>query len=241
MLVERGDGQQQRLDVQRHARAFSVHERSRITLAAGDKLRITQNGSVIVAPTNLPEHQETSSAVRVDNGTLLTVTGFTAAGAVECAGGVVLPENFGHFTSGYCLTSHASQGKTVDQVLIAENSASAQSAGSRKQGYVSLSRGRESVRIYTDDRRAVEAAWANDGERLSALDLLARHARSRRHRSIGRAVRWIATRIRRRLGQALRHRPTALPVPGQLAVHNAICATTAVVPDRRARRNRQIL
>ncbi len=240
LIVERQDGQRQHLDVSRHARAFSVHERSKLTLAAGDKLRVTQNGSAATTPADQPDGAPASAAIRVDNGTLLTVAGFTDLGAVECVGGVVLPADYGHLASGYCLTSHASQGKTVDHVLIAESGASAQSAGSRKQGYVSLSRGRESVRIYTDDRRAVEAAWMNEGERVSALDLLAARARTRRRRTLGRAVRWVAARLSRRIKQALlRRRPVPPQAPAHAAARNPVRAAVRSVHQQRPRsRNR---
>ncbi len=143
-------------------------------------------------------------AVRIDNGTLLTVASFSASGDILCTSGVMLSRDFGHLASGFCLTSHASQGKTVDHVLIAENSASAHSSGSLKQGYVSLSRGRESVRIYTDDRQAVEAAWTNTGERLSALDLLAQQRRANRRYSVRGMVQMIAARLARRVKQVVR-------------------------------------
>ena len=157
-------------------------------------------------------------------------------------GGVVLPAEYGHLASGYCLTSHASQGKTVDHVLIAESGASAQSAGSRKQGYVSLSRGRESVRIYTDDRRAVEAAWMNEGERVSALDLLAARARTRRRRTLGRAVRWVAARLSRRIKQALRRRLVPPQAPANAAARKPVRAAVMSTHQQRPRsRNRPTL
>ena len=240
LVVERQDGRRQRLDVSRHARAFSVHEPAKITLAVGDALRVTQNGSA-AALTALGDPGEDTAAVRVDNGTLLTVTGFTDAGAIKCAGGLLLSGDFGHLASGYCLTSHASQGKTVDHVLIAESSESAQAAGSRKQGYVSLSRGRESVRIYTDDRRAVEAAWTNDGERVSVLDLLAVRARARHRRTLGRALRWVAARLGRQIRQAMRPKSASSPVVGRVSVHVPTRPLTPLPNQRPHRRNRPTL
>ncbi len=235
--VERSDGRRTTLDL-RQARAFSVHESAQIHLATGDKVRVTRNGSAVVHstdPTSLLGY-----STRVDNGTLLTVDGFSAAGGIECAGGLVLAGDFGHFASGYCLTSHASQGKTVDHVLLAENSVSAQAAGSLKQGYVSLSRGREDVRVYTDDRRAVEAAWANDGERLSALDLVAQQKQRRRQRSLTESMRWMARRLARRLKQAF-HR-SATPSPGsgrQMAAR--VIRTIPIDQTRPTRKNRPTL
>ena len=127
---------------------------------------------------------------------------------------MVVPRTFGHLASGYCLTSHASQGKTVDHVLLAESGASAESAGSLKQGYVSLSRGREDVRIYTDDRLAVEAAWTDTGERRSALDLVVQQRRSeRRRRSVRQTMQLIAAKLARRVKHVIRRSLTGGHLP----------------------------
>jgi hypothetical protein len=59
------------------------------------------------------------------------------------------------------VTSHAGQGKTADRVLVALSSLSFSASG-REQFDVSVSRGRESVTVYTDNtaglRRAIERA-----------------------------------------------------------------------------------
>ena len=198
LLIQRADGRRERLAL-KTARAFAVYEAASLGVSVGDKLRVTQNGFASTGGS------AQSDAVRLDNGTLLTVTGFSPRGDLECAGGVVVPRTFGHLASGYCLTSHASQGKTVDHVLLAESGASAESAGSLKQGYVSLSRGREDVRIYTDDRLAVEAAWTDTGERRSALDLVVQQRRSeRRRRSVRQTMQLIAAKLARRVKHVIR-------------------------------------
>lgn len=46
------------------------------------------------------------------------------------------------------------------------------SAVNRQQFYVSVSRGRESVKLYTDDKQAMLDAVRTRGERLSATELL---------------------------------------------------------------------
>ena len=74
-------------------------------------------------------------------------------------------------THGYVVTSHASQGKTVDNVLIALGSESL-AAANREQFYVSASRGREGVRIYTDDKAAMMEAVQGSSARLSATELM---------------------------------------------------------------------
>lgn len=202
LLIERADGRREPFALLA-PRSFGVYTPAQVAVSPGDRLRVTQNGTVA---NRVPG--STTDALRpgrAHNGTLLSVKGFTLDGNIECVGGVILPRDYAHLASGYCLTSHASQGKTVDYLLLAENGRSAQSAGSRKQGYVSLSRGREGVRIYTDDRQAVEAAWRHDGERLAALDLLPaasqrQQGRSlRRRRSVRAILRETAFHVSRRL------------------------------------------
>jgi hypothetical protein len=85
--------------------------------------------------------------------------------------GIVLPKDYGGLAHGYVLTSHASQGKTVDKVLLALGSESLVAAN-REQFYVSVSRGREGVRLYTDDKAAMMDAVQDSSARLSATELM---------------------------------------------------------------------
>jgi ATP-dependent exoDNAse (exonuclease V) alpha subunit len=68
------------------------------------------------------------------------------------------------------VTSHSSQGKTVDKVIIAQSSMSFR-ASSVEQFYVSVSRGKESVAIYTDDKRELFSAVNRSGQRMTATEL----------------------------------------------------------------------
>jgi ATP-dependent exoDNAse (exonuclease V) alpha subunit len=70
---------------------------------------------------------------------------------------------------GYASTSYGSQGKTVDHVLISDSQCKA--ATNQKEFYVSISRGRETVAIYTTDREALRDHVQRLGERELALDL----------------------------------------------------------------------
>jgi hypothetical protein len=90
----------------------------------------------------------------------------------ELKSGATISADFGHLSNGYCVTSHAAQGKTVDRVFIAENAWSTRVAGSREQFYVSVSRGREEVKIYTDDKQALLEGIAPSAARLTAHELI---------------------------------------------------------------------
>ena len=83
----------------------------------------------------------------------------------------MVPKDYGGLTHGYVVTSHASQGKTVDKVLVALGSESL-AAANREQFYVSVSRGREGVRLYTDDKAAMMDAVQGSSARLSATELM---------------------------------------------------------------------
>lgn len=69
------------------------------------------------------------------------------------------------------MTSHAAQGRTVDHVYVAVDSGSWR-ATHRNQFYVSASRGRERVRVYTDDVQFLRDAVTRSGARLTASELL---------------------------------------------------------------------
>lgn len=140
------------------ARHFDVYERRELPLAVGDRLRITQNGTTV------------DGKGRLLNGSLHTVASFNRRGDVVLANGQVVAREFGHLSHGYCTTSHASQGKTVDRVLVAVGPESF-AAASREQFYVSVSRGREAVAIYCQDKRELFEAVARSGERPTATEL----------------------------------------------------------------------
>jgi len=150
------------------AKKFALFTPERVALAKGDKLRITMNGFT----------QETRRGAlgrkakdRLNNGAVYEVDGFTKEGDIRLANGFIVPKNYGGITHGYVVTSHASQGKTVDVSLIALGQESF-AAANREQFYVSVSRGREAVRLYTDDKAAMMDAVQSSNARLSASELV---------------------------------------------------------------------
>lgn len=164
LQVVNARGQQQRLAL-RLADRFQVYKREELPLSAGDRVRITENGFTA------------DRRGRLNNGALHTVEGFGRNGEILLDGGRVLAVDFGKLAHGYCTTSHASQGKTVDRVFIAQGAESS-GAASKEQFYVSVSRGRESAKIYTDDKAELMRAASRSGARLSAGELLERSRRS---------------------------------------------------------------
>ena len=67
---------------------------------------------------------------------------------------------------GVCITSHASQCRTVDQVVVLPDGADA------KAWYVSLSRAREGMHVYTRDKAALRQSVMQPGERKSVWELI---------------------------------------------------------------------
>ena len=141
------------------AERFTAYRRSTLTLAAGDRVRVTANG------------RDKTGAHRLNNGDLHTVAGFNPAGDIELANGWTVDRDFGFLSPGFVITSFSSQGKTVDRVILA---ASAESfpATSAEQFYVSASRGRSAVTVFTDSKKDLLAAALRADDRLTATDLV---------------------------------------------------------------------
>ncbi len=77
----------------------------------------------------------------------------------------MLPEAYRHFSHGYAVTTHRSQGKSVDAVVISGD------AMQKELFYVAASRGRESVTVVTTDRELLRESVARSGARQSASEL----------------------------------------------------------------------
>jgi len=136
---------------------YNLFETKTTAISKGDKIRITGNGKA-------------RDGKHLFNGTLFNVNGFDKQGNIKLSNGSTISKDYGHFTLGYVVTSHASQGKTVDKVIISQSSMSFR-ASSKEQFYVSVSRGRQAVSIYTDDKVDLLNAVNQSSERRSARDL----------------------------------------------------------------------
>lgn len=138
------------------AEHFNVFAEKRFKLYAGDKIRVSRIG-------------RSTSGKKMVTGHIDEVDGFGPDGEVILKGGETLAADFGHFNFGYSVTSHSSQGRTVDDVYIAE-SAMSFPAATLEQFYVSCSRGRERLRIFTDDKDELKRAISRSCARKSAHD-----------------------------------------------------------------------
>jgi conjugative relaxase-like TrwC/TraI family protein len=140
------------------ARRFEAYRSVQLALGVGDRVRVTAGGK-----TKDGKH-------RLSNGALLTVEGFTKGGDVIVDHGWVIDKEFGHLTHGFVVTSHASQGVTVDKVFVGISSQSLP-ATNQRAGYVALTRGKESAQIFTDDKDELYKAMCRPDEPMSATQL----------------------------------------------------------------------
>ena len=125
-------------------------------LATGDQLQLKANA-------------KTKDGRMLANGELVTVAKIEGDGRIVLHDGRTLERSYRQFVRGYAVTSYASQGKTVDYVLFSDSAVKA--ATNRQQWYVTISRGRKGVRIFTADKEQLRENIVRSGDRELALDL----------------------------------------------------------------------
>ena len=122
---------------------------------------------------NITQNGFTKDKRRLNNGDLKQVKGFTKDGDIKLTNGWVVSKDYGNLAHGYCLTSYGSQSKGVDRVFVAESSESFRAAD-REQFYVSVSRFKEALTIFTDDKHQLLEAVKKSSHRPSATDLVSK-------------------------------------------------------------------
>jgi conjugative relaxase-like TrwC/TraI family protein len=135
---------------------LSVCQAREISVADGDRLHLKAN-------------RKLASGGRITNGELVTVKSVRANGEVELTDGRVLDKSFREFLPGYAVTSYGSQGKTVDYVLFSDSTI--KSATNAEQWYVTISRGRRGIRIFTPDKEQLRENAMRSGHRPLAMEL----------------------------------------------------------------------
>jgi ATP-dependent exoDNAse (exonuclease V) alpha subunit len=140
---------------------MDVGEQRKLKIAAGDKLLLQAN----------------TARKRFINGELVEVGAIQGSDLVLADGRVIL-ENYRTFTHGYAVTSHAAQGKTVDEVFVVASSRSLP-AVHQQQFYVSISRGRERCQVFTDDVERLRAHVTRSSKRLAAVEVIPRIGRKK--------------------------------------------------------------
>src|SRR5207302_2610673 len=106
---------------------------------------------------------------RLANGELVTIEEIHADGRIALEDGRVLPKDYRQFVRGYAVTSYAAQGRTVDYVLFSDSAVKA--ATNDQQWYVTISRGRKGIKIFTADKIQLRQNITHSGDRALALDI----------------------------------------------------------------------
>ncbi len=145
------DGQAQILPLAQ-AKSFNVYTQEEVSVAVGDTLRITKNFRV--------------DSNRFRNNELCTVTAIDGNSITVGDGRMIERSGPLHLDQGVAITSHASQGKTIDQV-IGSVPVAAFSQTNEAQFYVSMSRARHAMHLYTDSKAALKEAVMRPSERVS--------------------------------------------------------------------------
>jgi conjugative relaxase-like TrwC/TraI family protein len=138
-----------------HLSRLTVCQSCEMALASGDRLLLKANS-------------KTARGQRLVNGELVTVGNVLANGQIRLRDGRILGNDYRRFVRGFAITSYASQGKTVDYVLFSDSAVKA--ATNQQQWYVTISRGRRGVRIFTSDKVQLRENICRPSDRELAMD-----------------------------------------------------------------------
>jgi conjugative relaxase-like TrwC/TraI family protein len=141
----------------RFADRLTICQPKELMLAAGDRLQLKANA-------------KTRASQRLANGELVTVKKVSVDGRITLTDGRILEEDCRQFVRGFAITSYGSQGKTVDHVLFSDSAIKA--ATNQQQWYVTISRGRKGITIFTGDKVQLRENILRSGNRELAIDLV---------------------------------------------------------------------
>jgi conjugative relaxase-like TrwC/TraI family protein len=77
-----------------------------------------------------------------------------------------------HIDHGYTSTSHSAQGATVDRVIVNVDSMRSHKLVNQQQFYVSISRARHDVQVFTDDLKTLERAVGREPKKSVAMEVI---------------------------------------------------------------------
>jgi len=144
----------------RYVHRLTIAVERQTVVAPGDRLQLKFNG-------------KSKEGHAITNGELVTVRRIDAAGCLTIEDDrrtvKTLSPQQRLFNRGYAVTSYASQGKTVDTVLVAD--AACRAASNRNQWYVAISRGRKRVIVFTSNKAELRASIEQSGARDLALEM----------------------------------------------------------------------
>jgi conjugative relaxase-like TrwC/TraI family protein len=148
------DNKEVRLDLNR-VKGFEAYKEQKKEFAQGDKVMFTKNDKDVGV-----KNGETGKIEKIE-GSKITIDRGGKDGKVT-----IDAKEYKHLDHAYAMTSHKSQGQTVREVMIHHNTESGHHAA--RESYVNVTRARETVKIYTNDReKAQEQASAQTGKQAA--------------------------------------------------------------------------
>lgn len=139
------------------AGSFSVFRPENARFARGDLIRLTRG------------RRENGEQKKLTNGSVHRIKSINR-GTITLDSGQKLRQDFRFFDHGIAITSHASQGTTVQRAFVAQSSLSFP-ASSPEQMYVSASRAKQRVDIFTDSRDGLLHAIQRHRPKPFAMDV----------------------------------------------------------------------
>jgi ATP-dependent exoDNAse (exonuclease V) alpha subunit len=167
---------------------LTVCQPKELPLSRGDRLQLKANG-------------DATDSGKVVNGELVTVRQVHPDGRIALVDGRTLDKSYRQFVRGHAVTSYAAQGKTVDYVLFSDSAV--QAATNDQQWYVTISRGRKGVQIFTADKIQLRQNVIRSGGRELALDIVKESALHALAKTWGRDIGYVLSvqHSQRRTGQ----------------------------------------
>lgn len=154
-LIVEGNGKIRRVPFAQLDR-ITVCESKELALAPGDRLQLKAN-------------EKTSGGKQIANGKIVTVKNIQPDGRIQLQDERTLDANYGQYVRGYVVTSYAAQGKTADYVIFSDSAIKA--ATNQKQWYVTISRGRKGIEIFTRDKNKLREAVVRSGNRELTMEI----------------------------------------------------------------------
>jgi len=149
VVLQDADGKEVVATPYKDGTSFQVFNERKIELREGDTVLVKANTK------------------ELKNGQRVKILGISADGTLTASTGkkdVSLPPEFKHLVHGYAVTAHASQGATVDHVVVLGDGMT------REQFYVAATRGKSGLEVFTNDRSRLEERVKISGERKAAVE-----------------------------------------------------------------------
>jgi hypothetical protein len=172
LFVQRRNGKRATV-TKKQAKCFGVFERQTIEVSAGDRLLLQANHRPPrrTALQGLADTLVGRTPFRARNGEIVEVKNVTHRRGIELTDGRTIPREYRQLTYGYAVTAHASQGKTVDRVLVMGDQMR------KEHFYVAATRAREDVAVFTSDASRFLTSIEESTDRRSAIELERERAR----------------------------------------------------------------